>query len=75
MTPHDYRVILRPLSAHEGEGFLATVAELPGCMADGATAAEAQAGAQDAIAQWIAQAEAMGRPVPRPRPRLGPVIA
>lgn len=61
---------LRPLALDEGGGILATVAELPGCMAAGATAAEAQVNVQDAIAQWVAQAEAMGRAVPWPRPRL-----
>lgn len=68
--PHDYQVVLRPLRPEEGRGFLATVAELPGCMSDGATIEEATANVADAVAQWVAQAKALDRPVPWPRLRL-----
>lgn len=70
MPCHDYQVILRRLGPEEGTGFLATVAELPGCLSDGATIEEAQANVADAITQWIARAQALGQPVPWPRPRL-----
>ena len=46
------------------------VPELPGCMADGATYAEAVANAQVVIAEWIETARQMGRPIPEPKGRL-----
>lgn len=70
MPPHDYQVILRRLGPEEGTGFLATVAELPGCVSNGATIEEAQLNIEDAINRWIAHAQALGQPVPWPRPRL-----
>jgi antitoxin HicB len=42
---------------------------LPGCMSDGETAEEALANVRDAIAAWIEEARALGRPVPKPSPR------
>ena len=46
------------------------VPELPGCMADGATYAAAVAAAEIVIAEWIATARELGRPIPEPRGRL-----
>jgi len=43
------------------------VPELLGCAADGATAQEALANAQTIIAEWIATARDLGRPIPTPR--------
>jgi hypothetical protein len=65
-----YPMIVEPLSPEDGGGFLATVPDLPGCASDGATPEEAVRSVQDAIAEWIAEARATGRPVPAPRPRL-----
>jgi len=66
-----YPVLVEPLSAEDGGGFVATVPDLPGCMSDGETPEEAIANVQDAIASWIEAAEEMGRPVPSPsHPRL-----
>ena len=66
----DRRVRLTRLPLAEGGGYLASVAELPGCMSDGITADEARHALQDAMAEWMAQAKAMGWPLPPPRPRL-----
>ena len=55
------------LSKEDGGGFLAIAHDLPGCMADGWTQREALADLHDAIAEWIADARAMGRPVPEPK--------
>ena len=41
----DYPLEIRPLTAEEGGGILATVPDLPGCMADGETPEEAIADA------------------------------
>lgn len=52
----------------EADGrFLATVPELPGCMADGATREEAAREAETVIRAWIETARELGRPIPKPR--------
>jgi antitoxin HicB len=61
-----YAIIIEPLAESEGSGFLATVPDLPGCMSDGATDAEALENAHDAIEAWVDQARTMGRPIPVP---------
>ena len=50
------------------DGWFAEVAELPGCMTQGESAAEAVEMAQDAMAAWIEVALQDGRAVPEPRP-------
>lgn len=65
MTDH-YTIICTPLPEGEGGGYLATVPELPGCMSDGETRAEAIENAQDAIESWIEASEELGRVVPEP---------
>lgn len=42
-------------------GFAARVLNLPGCMSDGETEAEALQNVLDAMQSWLAQNEAMGR--------------
>ena len=61
-----YRISLRPLTAEDGEGWLAEVPELPGCMSDGETPQQALDNVMDAIACWIEAAEEDGRPIPAP---------
>jgi antitoxin HicB len=65
----DYPVLIEPLPAEDGGGFVATVPDLPGCMSDGSTAEEALANVRDAVAQWIDEARALGRAVPAPSRR------
>lgn len=50
--------------------YIAEVPELPGCMADGPSYAEAVANAERVIQQWIETASELGRPIPEPRGRL-----
>ena len=64
---YNYRIEIFALSEEDGGGFLAIAHDLPGCMADGWTQREALANLQDAIAEWITDARAMGRPVPEPK--------
>jgi antitoxin HicB len=64
----EYAVTIRPLPAADGGGFIAIVADLPGCVSDGETPQEALANAQDAIACWIEAAHELGRPIPEPTP-------
>ncbi|MDP2955558.1 MAG: type II toxin-antitoxin system HicB family antitoxin [Longimicrobiales bacterium] len=51
----------------DDDTFVVDVPELPGCMAHGATPAEAVASAQEAITLWIETAREFGRPVPKPK--------
>lgn len=50
--------------------YLVEVPELPGCMADGKTRAEAIANAEIIIEEWLETAREDGRPIPEPRGRL-----
>ena len=61
-----YPLIVEPLSAEDGGGFMAIVPDLPGCMSDGETPMEAVENVQDAIACWIEAAQDMGHAVPGP---------
>ena len=51
-----YHVEVQRLPLADGGGFVATVPELPGCMSDGETVAEARANAADAVGCWLASA-------------------
>lgn len=54
----------------DDDSFVVEVPELPGCMADGQTYAEAVANAEKIIDEWIATARQLGRPIPEPRGKL-----
>lgn len=69
MAELDYAVIIEPLAAEDGGGFVATVPDLPGCMSDGETPEAALSNVRDAINAWIEEARALGRPVPAPSVR------
>src|SRR3569833_532948 len=64
MASLKYPVIVSPLSEEDGGGFLATVPDLPGCMSDGETPAEAIENVQDAIEEWLDLARKLGRDIP-----------
>jgi predicted RNase H-like HicB family nuclease len=70
MNANDYAIIVEPLSAEDGGGFVATVPDLPGCMSDGETPQEALANVQDAIRTWIEAANDLGHKVPEPTRRF-----
>jgi antitoxin HicB len=63
----EYAVVVEPLPAEDGGGFLATVPELPGCVSDGVTEFEAIQNAQDAIQCWLEAARETDQPIPVPR--------
>ena len=65
---HKYELIIYWSKADNA--FVVEVPELPGCMADGATYAEAVANAETIIDEWIETARELGRPVPEPKGRL-----
>ena len=62
-----YEVIL--YWSAEDEAYVAEVPELPGCLSDGETRAEALANAEDAMRAWIETARDLGREVPTPKGR------
>jgi predicted RNase H-like HicB family nuclease len=66
MASLEYPVIISPLSEEDGGGFLATVPDLPGCMSDGETPAEAIEYVQDAIEEWLDLARKLEREIPTP---------
>lgn len=62
----EYPMVIRPLSADEGTGYLAEFPDLAGCMADGETIEEAINEAQDALTSWLKTAKEFGDLIPRP---------
>jgi antitoxin HicB len=66
MTQTDYPMNVRPLTPDEGGGYLVEFPDLPGCMSDGETVAEAIANAREAQDAWITAMRDAGRPVPAP---------
>ena len=66
MRLDDYAIRIEPLPHEEGGGFLVTVPDLPGCVADGETIDAALAEAHDAFNAW-ASAERRTAPARRER--------
>lgn len=66
MSDKSYSVVVHPLPEADGEGYIAFVPELKGCMAVGDTREEAVSELGSAILEWIDEAIALGRPVPAP---------
>ncbi len=54
----------------EDEAYIAEVPELAGCMADGASAAQALENAERVVQEGIETAKEAGRDVPKPKGRL-----
>ena len=74
-SPNDYAISVQQLPVSLGGGYYAIVPDLPGCMSDGETPAEAFANAQDAILSWIEAAVELGQPVPPASALDEPLIA
>jgi antitoxin HicB len=70
MTNLRYPIIIEPLPETDRGGFVARVPDLPGCVSDGETAEAELASGNDAVAAWIDEARAIGRPVPPPSRHL-----
>lgn len=62
-----YHIRLQQRDDGDGPYWFATVEELPGCMSDGDTEADALASVRDAMHGWISAAIEAGRPIPEPR--------
>ena len=61
-----YAHIISPLPAEDGGGFLITFPDLPGCISDGETEAEAVENGRDAFAAVVSALHDMGREIPAP---------
>jgi antitoxin HicB len=66
----EYAVRIERLAESDGDGYLATVPDLPGCMSDGETPEEALKNVQEAIAAWIEAAKESNLDIPHPAPPL-----
>lgn len=64
MPPDLYPILLA--WSPEDSAWIATVPDLPGCLADGVTRAKAALNATDAIAAWLDTARELGRDLPEP---------
>ena len=69
MEAPDLRYELIIYWSDEDETYLVEVPELPGCMADGETYAEALTSAETVMRMWIETAQELGRDVPKPKGR------
>lgn len=61
-----YAHIISPLPKDEGGGYLITFPDIPGCMSDGKTEAEAVKNGRDAFVTVISALHDMGREIPAP---------
>ena len=66
--PIRYEIII--YWSKKDKSYLVEVPELPGCMADAPTYADAVKAAEDIIREWIETARELGRPIPEPRGKL-----
>ncbi|MBL8156645.1 MAG: type II toxin-antitoxin system HicB family antitoxin [Anaerolineae bacterium] len=65
-----YSVLLTPLYAEDGGGWLAEIPLLPGCVSDGETPDEAILMIEDAKRGWLESALELGIPIPEPQPSI-----
>ena len=71
MKFEDYAINIAPLPPEEGGGYLVTMPDLPGCVADGESVDEALMEARDAFKAWTdAEIEDKGH-LPAPRSYSG----
>ena len=61
-----YAHIVSPLPEADGGGYLITLPDLPGCMADGETEAQAVENGRDAFISVVSALTDMGRDIPAP---------
>ncbi len=74
MRFEDYAINIAPISEEEGGGYLVTLPDLPGCLADGETIDTAIAEARDAFTAWaMAEREDKGE-LPPPKTYSGQFV-
>ncbi|GHT90033.1 hypothetical protein FACS1894101_1880 [Betaproteobacteria bacterium] len=67
--PHPFEAythIISPLPVDEGGGYLFTMPDLPGCLSDGESEAEAVENGRDAFVATVSALADMGREIPAP---------
>ena len=74
MKLDDYAIRIEPLPRDEGGGFLVTVPDLPGCVADGETIDAAIAEAHDAFKAWAAAEQQDKGALPAPKTYSGQFV-
>src|ERR1035438_10694963 len=62
----EYRFTVRPLSVQEGGGYLVEYPDIPGCMSDGETIAEAIANGREALRDCLEVFRESGRKPVKP---------
>ena len=65
-NPDAYPFTIRPLTEDEGSGYLIEYPDLPGCISDGSTPAEAIANGRDAVLSYLRSCERHGDQSPNP---------
>jgi len=72
-----YSHVISQLPKEDGAGFLITFPDLPGCMSDGETEAEAVANGKDAFKAWVSARKDAGKVIPEPfyRPDTVPEVS
>jgi len=74
MKFEDYPIHLTPIPSEEGGGYMVTVPDLPGCVADGDTIEQALEEARDAFQAWtMAEQEDKGS-IPLPKTYSGQFV-
>jgi len=74
MKFEDYPIHLTPIPSEEGGGYMVTVPDLPGCVADGDTIEQALEEARDAFQAWtMAEQEDKGL-IPPPKTYSGQFV-
>jgi predicted RNase H-like HicB family nuclease len=61
-----YSHIIEPLKEEDGGGYLITFPDLPGCVSDGESIAEALFNAKDSFNAWVSARYDMNKPIPKP---------
>lgn len=72
-----YAHIISQIPKEDGGGYLITFPDLPGCMSDGKTEAEAVAHGKDAFKAWVSARKDAGKEIPEPfyRPDTVPEVS
>ncbi|MCY4477093.1 MAG: type II toxin-antitoxin system HicB family antitoxin [Gammaproteobacteria bacterium] len=74
MKFEEYPINVSPIPREEGGGYLATLPDLPGCVADGDSIEQAIDEARDAFAAWTAAELDDKGSIPRPRTYSGQFV-
>lgn len=74
MRFEDYPITLSPIPEDEGGGYMVTIPDLPGCIADGETVEEAIAEARDAFEAWTTAEREDAGTLPAPKTYSGQFV-